>query len=83
MLVLLERVYTANIYVAAKVNWWLKYTLSTDSLVRVYFDQCLWLKYKPKSPWIEYTYFKHQFTLAATYACMYESTYHLARSDWM
>ena len=45
MLVLLERVYTANIYVAAKVNWWLKYTLSTDSLVRVYFNQRLWLKY--------------------------------------
>ena len=32
-------------YVAAKVNWWLNYTLSTDFLVRVYFTQRLWLKY--------------------------------------
>ena len=32
-------------YVAAKVKWWLKYTLTTDSLVRVYFNQRYWLKY--------------------------------------
>ena len=38
--------YSKNfVYFAAKLNWCLKYTLTKESLVKVYFNKRLWLKY--------------------------------------
>ena len=40
----LHQFFILYVYVAAKVNWLVKVTLTKESVVRVYFNQRLWLK---------------------------------------